>query len=85
MHHAANEIPVQSEATFRRQARIGLVLLAIFSLAYAGFIGLSAFAYQWFSETRWAGIPLTVLYGVALVVASLLIAMIYGALSRGNE
>lgn len=82
MHHSANVTEVESEAVMRRQQRIGISLLLLFSAAYGGFIGLCTFAHRWFSKTEFRGIPLTVLYGVGLVLLSLLIAMLYGWLSR---
>jgi len=82
MHHPANVTEVESEAVMRRQQRIGISLLLLFSAAYGGFIGLCTFAHSWFSKTEFRGIPLTVLYGVGLVLLSLLIAMLYGWLSR---
>ncbi|MEI8212008.1 MAG: DUF485 domain-containing protein [Planctomycetota bacterium] len=85
MHHSANETPVESEHVIRRQQRIGVILLLIFSIAYGGFIGLSTFAYKWFAETKIGGIPLTVFYGVGLVLFSLFIAMLYGLLSRQSS
>ena len=85
MHHPANETPVESEHVIRRQQRIGVILLTIFSAAYGGFIGLATFAYQWFAETKVGGIPLTVCYGVGLVLFSLIVAMLYGLLSRQSQ
>lgn len=82
MHHSANVTEVESETVIRRQQRIGISLLLLFSAAYGGFIGLCTFAHRWFSETEFQGIPWTVLYGVGLVLLSLLIAMLYGWLSR---
>jgi uncharacterized membrane protein (DUF485 family) len=82
MHHAANEVEHEPESVIQRRQRIGLLLLAIFSIAYCGFIGLCTFAYTWISETLVAGIPLTVAYGVGLIAMSIAVAMIYGFVNR---
>lgn len=82
MHHSANTVEHESDSVIQRRQRIGLLLLLIFSIAYGGFIGLCTFAYQWISQTRVSGIPLTVAYGVGLVFFSLVIAMVYGLLCR---
>jgi uncharacterized membrane protein (DUF485 family) len=82
MHHSANSVEHESVSVIQRRQRIGLILLSLFSIAYGGFIVLCAFAYQWISQTRVSGIPLTVAYGVGLVFFSLAIAMIYGLLCR---
>jgi uncharacterized membrane protein (DUF485 family) len=85
MHTAANQVDDESESTIRRRQRIGLMLLAIFSVAYGGFIGLCTFAYTWISETRIAGIPLTVAYGVGLIGMSIAVACVYGLLNRQSK
>lgn len=82
MHPTVNEVDHESESVIQRRQRIGLLLLAIFSTAYGGFIGLCTFAYTWISETLVAGIPLTVVYGVGLIAMSIAVAMIYGFVNR---
>jgi uncharacterized membrane protein (DUF485 family) len=56
--------------------------MILFTIAYASFIGLCTFAYDWITQTRVAGIPLTIAYGVGLIVLSLFVALLYGILSR---
>lgn len=82
MHNAVNQVDHEHESVIGHRQRIGLVLLGIFSIAYGGFIGLCTFAYNWISETRIAGIPLTVAYGVGLILMSIAVAMVYGLLNR---
>lgn len=82
MHNAANQVDHEDESVIGYRQRIGLVLLGIFSIAYGGFIGLCTFAYNWISETRIGGIPLTVGYGVGLIFMSIAVAMVYGLLNR---
>lgn len=85
MHSHANSTEVEHTDVIRKRQRLGVILLSVFSLAYAGFIGLCMFAFEWFSSTNVYGIPLTVGYGVALIVFSLLVALIYGAMSSSFE
>jgi len=85
MHSHANSMEVEDNDVIRKRQRFGVILLSIFSLAYAGFIGLCMFAFEWFSSTNVYGIPLTVGYGVALILFSLMIALIYGAMSSSIE
>ena len=82
MHHSENTVEHESDSVILRRQRIGLFLLSLFSIAYGGFIGLCTFAYQWISQTRVSGIPLTVAYGVGLVFLSLVTAMTYGLMCR---
>ncbi len=84
MHHSANPVEVESETLIRKRQRIGIWLMLLFSLAYGGFIGLCTFANSWFSQTMIGGIPLTVVYGVGLILLSILTAMLYGWLSRSR-
>ena len=82
MHHSANTTDHEDDHVIARRQRIGVTLLILFTLAYAGFIGLCTFAYDWITQSKIAGIPLTVAYGVGLILLSLIVAMIYGLLSR---
>ncbi|MFN6400621.1 MAG: DUF485 domain-containing protein [Planctomycetota bacterium] len=85
MHHPANSTEHEPEHLIARRQRIGVTLLLLFTLAYGGFIGLCAFAYDWISKTKISGIPLTVAYGFGLLFLSLVVAMLYGLLSRSRS
>lgn len=63
----------------QRNAKIGIVLFIIYLLLYAGFVLLSAFAPD-VMETNIAGINLAVWYGLGLIVAAFVMAMLYGFL-----
>ncbi|AMV32681.1 outer membrane biogenesis protein BamB [Pirellula sp. SH-Sr6A] len=62
--------------------RWSMLLLAIFTSLYGGFIALCAFAYQWFSQIQWLGVPAPVWYGLGLIFLALAIAGLYGHLTR---
>ncbi len=85
MHSHANTTENENESVIQKRQRLGVVLLALFSVAYGGFIGLCMFAFEWFSKTQVSGIPLTVAYGVALIILSLVMALLYGAMSDAIE
>ncbi len=61
-------------------ARIGLILFAIYLAFYAGFVGISAFDPKRMSEPFLAGVNLAVIYGLALIVAAFVLALIYAFL-----
>ena len=82
MHISANQVAPEPEAILRRRQRIGLALLAFFSIAYGGFIALCTFAHTWISQTRIGGIPLTISYGVGLIAMSIAVAVLYGLWNR---
>lgn len=58
-------------------ARAGLVLFFIYLAAYAGFMGLSAFAPQMMGVPVLAGVNLAITYGMGLIVGALVVAAIY--------
>jgi len=62
----------------RHATRVGLVLVTVYCLLYAGFIGLAAFGGDLLKTLRpLAGVNLAVLYGLALIVAALVLAAVY--------
>ncbi len=63
-----------------RNARIGLVLFAVYLVLYGGFVLLNTFAPQTMEATPIAGINLAILYGFGLIIAALLMALLYGVL-----
>lgn len=82
LHENSSAEEVESQATSLSRRRWSIGLLAIFTTVYAGFIGLCAFAYQWFSSITWVGIPAPVWYGLGLIFLALAIAGLYGHLTR---
>lgn len=67
-----------------RNARLGLQLFCVYLLLYGGFVLLAAFSPTTMEETPLAGINLAILYGFALIVGALIMALIYGALCQGE-
>ena len=82
MLHSENRIEEESTKTIASRERIGLILLAIFSSVYFGFIFLCAFANAWFASLTFWEVPATVWYGFGLIALALVIAGVYGRLSR---
>ncbi len=63
-----------------RNARIGLVLFAVYLVLYSGFVLLNTFDPQVMETTPIAGINLAILYGFGLIIAALVMALLYGVL-----
>ncbi len=82
MHHSANSVEVEDGNLIQKRQRLGLILLAIFSLAYAGFIAVCTFAYDWTANTDIYGVPVSIAYGMSLNFLALIVAVVYGRLSR---
>jgi len=82
LHENQSSAEVESNDVLVARRRWSMALLVFFSVIYAGFIGLCAFAYQWFSTITWMGVPAPVWYGLGLIFLALGIAGLYGHLTR---
>jgi uncharacterized membrane protein (DUF485 family) len=69
----------------KRNARIGLILFAVYLLLYGGFVFLNAFAPQTMEITPIPGINLAIIYGFALIIAALVLAGVYGLLCKSGD
>lgn len=79
--HEAAEAEAADPATAARNARYGLVLFALYFTFYAVFVGLNAFKPDAMSVSL-GGINLAVIYGMGLIIAALVLALIYCWLCR---
>jgi uncharacterized membrane protein (DUF485 family) len=66
-----------------RHSRLGLFLFFVYLALYGGFVLLAAFSPATLERTPLAGVNLAVWYGFTLIVAALVLALVYGWLSRG--
>jgi len=65
-------------------ARLGLWLFALYFALYAGFVGLVAYDYRIMGRTVALGLNLAVVYGLGLIVAAFVLALVYAALARDD-
>ena len=67
-------------------ATLGLKLFAVYLALYLGFVLGSAFAPGFMASTPFAGLNVAVIYGIALILAAFLLAVVYvflcGQMSR---
>jgi len=82
--HERNTVETEDEATIARRTRIGLRLLFVYATAYAVFIGLCAFASKTLASWSPWGIPVSIWYGMGLMVGAMLMALLYGRLCRAT-
>jgi uncharacterized membrane protein (DUF485 family) len=68
-----------------RNARMGLVLFAVYLVLYGGFVLLNAFSPETMEATPVAGINVAILYGFGLIIAAFVMALLYGALCDSND
>jgi uncharacterized membrane protein (DUF485 family) len=74
--------PDQDAHLVSRNARYGLLLFAVYVALYLGFIMLNAFDPERMQQPVLAGVNLAVVYGVGLIAAALVLALVYLALCR---
>jgi len=67
-----------------RNARLGLWLFSIYCILYAGFMGLTAFSFETLAKPV-AGVNWAILYGMGLIVAALLLAVVYMILCSKDD
>lgn len=66
-----------------RHVRLGLALFFLYLAFYGGFVLLAALSPATMALRPWAGVNLAIWYGLALIVAALVLALIYGWVCRG--
>ncbi len=66
----------------RYNSRLGLTLFAIYLALYLGFVLINAFKADWMDVTAVAGLNFAIVYGFALIIFALVLALIYGAMCR---
>src|SRR4051794_9785782 len=67
-----------------RNARSGLMLFAVYVLLYGGFIFLAVFRPDVMASPAVAGVNVAIVYGMVLIGAALMLALIYMVLCRGS-
>jgi uncharacterized membrane protein (DUF485 family) len=82
-HTPAPSEEAWDEQLAARRARYGLALFAIYLVLYGGFMLLIAFAPSVMATTL-GGINLAIWYGLGLIAAALVLALVYAWLCRAN-
>lgn len=72
-----DSIPAHADSHISPNSRLGLTLFFVYLAAYVGFMGIAAFKYELFKETPFGGVNLAVLYGMALIIGALVLAVLY--------
>jgi len=73
---------IDNDALELRKVRIGIRMTILYSLVYAGFVGLSVFQPTWMGANAVLGLNLAVAYGLGLIVIAIVFALIYNRLCR---
>lgn len=81
LDHAPLPDEPRDEAVERHNARLGLVLFAVYLVAYGSFVGINAFAPTIMDATV-GRLNVAVVYGLALIAGAVLLAVGYAVLCR---
>ena len=73
---------LEDEGVVAHNARMGVILFVVYVLFYGGFMALSAFWPEIMSKPFLRGVNLAVVYGFALIVAALVLALVYMKICR---
>ena len=77
--------PDNHPETVDRNRRNGLMLFAIYVALYAGFVFLNTFSPDRMKQPFLLGVNLAIVYGMGLIVAALVLALIYMRLCRAKR
>jgi uncharacterized membrane protein (DUF485 family) len=73
---------IDDDAVEQRKVRIGVRMTVLYSLVYAGFVGLSVFQPTWMGASAVLGLNVAVVYGLGLIIIAIVFALIYNRLCR---
>jgi uncharacterized membrane protein (DUF485 family) len=65
-------------------ARLGLLLFAVYLLLYGSYVLVNALQPQWMEWTPWGGVNLAILSGLGLIAAAFVLSLLYGVLCRAE-
>ena len=79
-------MPAPDPTSSQRQynARLGILLFAIYLALYLGFVLINAWRADLMERIVLAGLNLAVVYGFGLILVAFLLALIYGVMCRGE-
>ena len=75
----------EDAAIVAHNTRMGVILFIVYVLFYGGFMALSAFWPEVMSQPCLLGANLAVVYGFALIVAALALAIVYMKVRRRSK
>jgi uncharacterized membrane protein (DUF485 family) len=80
----ANDIshPAAHDAHVSPNAGLGMGMFLIYLLLYVGFMAIAVLNYSWFTAVQVGPVNLAVVYGMGLIAAALVLALIYTRLCK---
>jgi uncharacterized membrane protein (DUF485 family) len=84
-HPSPTDQRAAHDAHISPNSKLGLVLFVVYLALYLGFMGIAAFDYALFASTPFGGVNLAILYGMGLIVAALVLALLYMKLCKREQ
>ena len=81
-HGGMHPKEVEDPVVAARNARYGMALFLIYLAIYGGFVGLNAFRPDIMDWSPVWGLNLAVLYGFALIIIAMVLALVYSWICR---
>ena len=75
----------EDAAVVAYNTRLGVILFFVYVTFYGGYMALSAFRPELMSQPFIGGANLAVVYGFALIIAALLLALLYMRICRKSK
>ncbi len=78
----ADDVPIAYNSP---NQRLGLILFALYFLLYGSFIVITVYDYKIMGKEVFAGINLAIVYGMALILSAIILAVLYAFLAKPDE
>jgi uncharacterized membrane protein (DUF485 family) len=65
--------------------RLGMWLFIVYFLLYGGFIAVTVYDYKILAREAFAGINLAIVYGMVLIIAAIVLAILYACLAKNEH
>ncbi len=73
------------EGQDRFNARLGLMLFAVYVVAYGSFMTLAAFYPKIMAVRPFGGVNIAIIYGMSLIAGAFALSLVYLRLARGGQ
>jgi len=80
--HGPNKVEQEDALIVARRTTIGLRFLAVYGICYVAYILICAFFVKQLMTWEWLEIPMSIWFGMGLMVGAIVLAFLYGRLCR---
>ena len=84
MHHGP-AVTLGKDNAAKYKSKLGLILFAVYSLVYSGFVFINTFNPKVMGTVLFAGLNVAVIYGIGLIVFAIVMGLIYNHLCTQME